>query len=81
LVPELAGSKIYSTAELIGSYLRATRRQRPQIEIWLPGKAASALRAGANLAAGGTVGQRSWEEFLAERVQVAKAVPPISPCV
>jgi hypothetical protein len=35
---------------------------------WLPGKAALAHRAGANLAPERAVGRRTWEEFLAERV-------------
>jgi hypothetical protein len=34
----------------------------------LPGKAASAFRAGANLALDRAVGRRTWEAFLAERV-------------
>jgi hypothetical protein len=34
----------------------------------IPGKAARALRAGANLASDATVGRRTWEDFLAERL-------------
>jgi hypothetical protein len=48
--------------------LRATHRHRPIIPVWLPGKAARALRAGANLAPEQAVGHWSWEEFLTERV-------------
>ena len=36
--------------------------------IWLPGKAARAFRASANLAPEQAVGHRTWEDFLAERV-------------
>ena len=68
LVPDLAGPKVYSTAELIRGYLRASHRHRPIIPLWLPGKAAQAVRAGANLAPGRAVGRRTWEEFLAQRV-------------
>jgi hypothetical protein len=32
----------------------------------VPGRAARAVRAGANLPLGGWVGRRTWEEFLAE---------------
>jgi hypothetical protein len=34
----------------------------------LPGKAARAFRAGANLTPDRAVGRRTWEDFLAERV-------------
>jgi uncharacterized protein YbjT (DUF2867 family) len=68
LVPDMAGPKVYSMAELLRGYLRASQRHRPIIPIWLPGKAARAIRAGANLAPGRAVGQLTWEEFLADRV-------------
>jgi uncharacterized protein YbjT (DUF2867 family) len=68
LVPDIAGPKVYSTAELLRGYLRASHRHRSIIPVWLPGKAARALRAGANLAPRRAVGQRTWEEFLADRV-------------
>jgi uncharacterized protein YbjT (DUF2867 family) len=68
LVPDMAGPKVYSPAELLRGYLRASHHHRPIIPVWLPGKAARAFRAGANLAVGRAVGRRTWEEFLAERV-------------
>ena len=68
LVPDMAGPKVYSAAELLGGYLRASHRHRPIIPVWLPGKAARAIRAGANLAPDQAVGRRTWEEFLAEWV-------------
>ena len=68
LVPDMAGPKVYSAAELLQGYLRASHRRRPIVPVWLPGKAARAFRAGANLAPGRAVGKRTWEEFLAERV-------------
>ncbi len=68
LVPDMAGPKVYSAAELLRGYLRASHQKRPIIPLWLPGKAARAFRAGANLAPEHAVGRRSWEEFLAERV-------------
>jgi hypothetical protein len=64
----MAGPQVYSAAELLREYLRASHRHRPIIPVWLPGKAARALRAGANLAPGRAVGRLTWEEFLAERV-------------
>ncbi|HEU5102560.1 MAG TPA: hypothetical protein VFU22_26230 [Roseiflexaceae bacterium] len=68
LVPDTAGPKVYSAAELLCGYLRASHHYRPIIPVWLPGKAARALRAGANLAPERAVGRRTWEEFLADNV-------------
>src|SRR5512132_4030041 len=68
LVPDMAGPRVYEMAELLREYLRAVGKHRPLIRVWLPGKAARALRAGANLAPDRAVGRRTWEEFLAERV-------------
>jgi uncharacterized protein YbjT (DUF2867 family) len=68
LVPDMAGPKVYSAAEMLRGYLRATHRRRPVIPVWLPGKAARAFRAGANLAPGRAVGRSTWEQFLADRV-------------
>ncbi|MPZ89691.1 MAG: NAD-dependent epimerase/dehydratase family protein, partial [Nitriliruptorales bacterium] len=58
----------YRIADLLRGYLRATHRHRPIVPLRLPGKAARAFRAGANLAPEQAVGQRTWEDFLAERV-------------
>jgi uncharacterized protein YbjT (DUF2867 family) len=68
LVPDMAGPKVYPMAELFRGYLRATGRHRPIVPLWLPGKAARAIRAGATLAPDRAVGRRTWEEFLADRV-------------
>jgi len=68
LVPGMGGPRVYGAAEPLRGYLRATkRRRRPIVPVWLPGKAARAFRDGANLALEQAVGQRTWEEFLAER--------------
>jgi uncharacterized protein YbjT (DUF2867 family) len=69
LVPDMGGPRVYSAAELLRGYLRAShRRRRPIAPVWLPGKAAGAFREGANLAPEQAVGHRTWEEFLTERV-------------
>jgi uncharacterized protein YbjT (DUF2867 family) len=65
LVPDLAGPKAYPMADLIRGYLRATGQRRLLVPMRLPGKAARAVRDGANLPAGNaTIGNRSWEDFL-----------------
>jgi uncharacterized protein YbjT (DUF2867 family) len=68
LVPDIAGSRIYSMADLLRGYLRATGRRRLVIPFRQPGQAARAYRNGANLAPEHAVGKRTWEDFLAERV-------------
>jgi uncharacterized protein YbjT (DUF2867 family) len=68
LVPDMAGPRVYGMAELVRGYLRARRKHRPIVPVRLPGKAARAFRAGANLAPDRAVGRRTWEGFLAERV-------------
>jgi uncharacterized protein YbjT (DUF2867 family) len=69
LVPDLAGPRVYGMTELVRDYLRATGKRRPIVPVRLPGGAARAFRDGANLATNGAVrGGRTWEEFLAERV-------------
>jgi uncharacterized protein YbjT (DUF2867 family) len=68
LVPDLAGPRIYPMAELVRGYLRAAGKRRPVVPVPLPGRAAKAVRDGANLAPERAVGRRTWEEFLAERV-------------
>jgi len=68
LVPDMAGPRVYELKELIRGYLRATHRHRLIMPVPLVGKAARALRAGANLAPDQAVGERTWEEFLAERL-------------
>lgn len=68
LVPDVAGPHIYGVDDLLRAYLRARGVERTMVPVWVPGEAAKALRAGANLAPDRAVGRRTWEEFLAERV-------------
>lgn len=71
LVPDLGGPRVYRGADLVRGYLQASHRHRPIVPVWLPGKAARAVRAGANLSPERAVGHRSWEDFLAERVSLS----------
>jgi len=68
LTPEMGGPRVYEMADLLRGYLRAVGKRRPIVAVPLPGKAAHALRTGANLVPDRAVGRRTWEEFLAERV-------------
>jgi uncharacterized protein YbjT (DUF2867 family) len=67
MVPDMGGPQVYGAAELLRGYLRAIQRRRLVMPVWLPGKAARAFGAGANLAPEQAVGHRTWEEFLTER--------------
>jgi uncharacterized protein YbjT (DUF2867 family) len=77
LVPKMGGPRVYGAAELLRGYLRATKRQRLIVPVWLPGKAAREFRAGANLAFEQAVGQRTWEEFLAEKLSQRRPTPRV----
>jgi len=65
LVPDMAGPRVYAMADLLRGYLRARGKHRLMVPVWLPGQAARAVRAGANLAPDQAVGHRTWEDFLA----------------
>src|SRR6266545_4144094 len=67
LVPDMAGPRVYAMADLVRGYLRAYHKRRLMVPVWLPGKAAAAVRAGAHLAPDRAVGRRTWEDFLAAR--------------
>ncbi len=67
LVADIGGPRVYSMPELVGSYLRRQGKKRPTVPVRLPGKAARAVRSGANLAPDHAVGKRTWEDYLADR--------------
>jgi uncharacterized protein YbjT (DUF2867 family) len=64
----MAGPRVYGMSELLRGYLRAAGKQRAIVAVPMPGKAARAVREGANLAPERAVGKRTWEEFLADTV-------------
>ena len=64
-VPDIAGPTVYEAVELSRTYLKAMHKRRVMVQVRIPGGAAAAVRAGANLATDSAVGRRTWEEFLA----------------
>jgi uncharacterized protein YbjT (DUF2867 family) len=77
-VPDMGGPRAYGMSELLRTYVQARHLHRLMLPLWLPGKAASAVRAGATLAPDHAVGRRSWESFLADRVgQASKLLAEI----
>jgi uncharacterized protein YbjT (DUF2867 family) len=75
LVPEMGGPRAYEMKDLVRDYLRAYGKHRPILPIKGPGKAARAVRAGANLNLDRAVGRRTWEDFLAERTSAGRVAP------
>jgi uncharacterized protein YbjT (DUF2867 family) len=67
LVPEIGGPRVYEMAEILRSYLRTRHQHRLLLPVRVPGRAAGALRSGANLAPGRAVGRRPWEDFLSSQ--------------
>jgi uncharacterized protein YbjT (DUF2867 family) len=68
LVPDMGGPRVYEMAALVRAYLRASGRHRPILPVPVPGRAARAVRAGANLAPDRAVGRRTWEDFLTDEL-------------
>ena len=65
-VPDVAGPTVYEARELVRSYLETVGKRRPVVTVRIPGGAAAAIRAGANLAPDRAVGRRTWEEFVSQ---------------
>ncbi len=72
LVPDMGGPRVYTMADLLRGYLRASGKHRLIVPVPTAGKAAAAVRAGANLAPDRAVGRRTWEDLLAERAGVGR---------
>ena len=68
LVPDIGGPKTYPLPDILRGYLRAVGKRRPMVPVWLPGKAARAVRGGAILTPGQAAGKQTWEDFLASQV-------------
>ncbi|MDQ4503965.1 NAD(P)H-binding protein [Sinomonas sp. ASV322] len=64
-VSDVAGPTVYSMKDLIRSYVAAAGLRRLFLPVPMPGRAARAIRDGANIAPARAVGRRTWEEFLA----------------
>lgn len=62
--PDFAGPQIHDAEYLLRSYLQSIGKSRPIVRVKIPGAAAAAIRAGANLAPDRAVGTRTWVDFL-----------------
>src|SRR5579871_1876448 len=59
-VADIAGPRTYRSKDLLRSYLRAVGKRRLLFSMPIPGAAARAIRAGANLVPDGTIGRMTW---------------------
>ncbi len=69
LVPDIAGPRVYTMTELLKSYLHAAGLRRPLLPLPLPGQAARAVRRGATIAPQHASGRKTWEDYLAARLE------------
>ncbi len=76
LVADLGGPRSYELRELLRGYLRARGAHRLLVGVRLPGGAARAYRAGANLTPERAVGRRTWEAFLDEHLRATSNAAP-----
>jgi uncharacterized protein YbjT (DUF2867 family) len=69
MVPDMVGPTVHTLRDVTRSYLKAAGKRRPILSAPMPGKAGRVYRTGRNLSLdGATVGTRTWEDFLAERL-------------
>ncbi|HEY3894850.1 MAG TPA: NAD(P)H-binding protein [Pseudonocardiaceae bacterium] len=73
-VPDFGGPQVWTIEDATRAYLAARALSRRIVRVPLPGAAARAFRAGWNLLRDGEQGSRTFEEFLAQRVQPGGAV-------
>jgi uncharacterized protein YbjT (DUF2867 family) len=68
-VPDVGGPEVLTSTELARAYLEASGRSKRLVGVPLPGKAARAVRGGAQLCPDKRYGTVRWEEFLRENIQ------------
>lgn len=68
LVADLAGPRVHGMDEMLREFLRVTGRRRVLVPVRMPGRAARAIRDGANLAPDHADAHQTWEDFLAAHV-------------
>jgi uncharacterized protein YbjT (DUF2867 family) len=76
LVAEMGGPQVLDWADLVRAYLAAAGKHRLIVRVPTPGRAAAAIRAGANLARDHAVGRQTWQEFLAGAVGAPQLITP-----
>ena len=67
LQPDFAGPKIHNAEHLARTLMEAKGRERPILNLPVPGKSAKAFKQGVHTNADQAVGRKTWVEFLDER--------------
>ena len=67
LVAPIGGPEVYSFDQLARNYLAATGKRRMIMNLPIPGQAAAAFRAGANMVPDHATGAGTWEAYLSRR--------------
>jgi len=75
LVSDFAGPHILGMEEMLRGFVRTAGRRRWLIPVRMPGRAARAIRDGANLAPDHADGRETWENFLATHVAERQSDP------
>lgn len=68
-LPDIGGPHAYEATQLARSYLAAVELDRKIVPLNLPGIVGASLRAGANLTPNRADDGRTWNEFVAERIE------------
>ncbi len=76
-VPDFGGPRVERAEDMVRLYLDLTRRRRPVLRMPFPGRVAAGFRAGGHLLQdGGVRGERTFEEYLRDRVGTDGSVQP-----
>jgi uncharacterized protein YbjT (DUF2867 family) len=71
-VPDIGGPEVSTWADLVRQYLRATKRKRTVVEVWMPRmkeiRAGGLLVDGNSGGAANAYGKTTWEEFIQRRL-------------
>lgn len=69
LQPDLAGPAVHRAEYLARTFMEMRGRERPMLNLPLPGKSADAFRRGVHTNPNRAVGRLTWEEFLAKEIE------------
>lgn len=64
LLPDLAGPQVLDVEYLARTYMEAVGRERPVLQVPIPGKVSKAFRAGLNTNPDRALGKTTWEQYL-----------------
>jgi uncharacterized protein YbjT (DUF2867 family) len=64
LLPDLAGPQVLDTEYLARTYMEAVGKERPLLNVPIPGKVSKAFQGGLNTNPDRAVGKSTWEQYL-----------------